>query len=242
MSYPSPPPSPPPYDNLPPGPHMENLFKFDLRRGSRWPLKDFCDALHRTHTNSSQLGVVAIQHRKRVYTTFQHEFAILDVVPLVPGTGTPQAEGSHTYVEVGRMGYNIWGFARDEVLVLRQADEASVEKENSSRDSQYGEHLATLSWETGIPCILDVFSLITLLSLTFPRYNIITYQCFWFARIIYEALRDGYGPFSENTGDKIWKRTRFYIFNRVLTPTPPLAILEFCYRQRIWRELARSST
>jgi hypothetical protein len=217
---------------------MENLF--DLRRGSHWPLKDFCDALHRTHIDSSRFGVIAIQHRKRLYST--HEFAILDVVPLVPGTGTAQAEGSHTYLEVGRIGYSIWGFTHDKVLVLRQDDEASVEMENSSRDSQYGEHLATLSWETGIPCILDVFSLITLLSLTFPRYNILAHQCFGFARTIYEALRDGYGPFSENTGDDLWKRARFYIFIRVLAPTPPLAILEFCCRQRTWRELARSST
>lgn len=230
---------------------MDNLF--NLECGATSTLHEFCNALHRTHLGSSQFGIVSIQHRKRLsqYDNLQYEFLVLDVVPLIPGTNTPQANGPHTYIEVIRTGdraraptFGIWGFARDEVLVLQQDDEPGVvQQENPSQGSQYcaGDHLSTLSWSNRIPNILDVFSVITLLSLTFPQYNIFTHRCFssWFARAIYLILRQTYAVHFEDTmpGGNPWERARFFIFVRAITPTPPAVISEFCYHQRVWREL-----
>lgn len=224
---------------------MENVF--NLHRGSIWLLKDFCDMLHATYTNSSQFGIASIQHRKRLYNDFQHEFIVLDVVPFIAGTSAPDPAGPHTYIEIGRVSdearisfFGLWGFAFDEVIVLRQEDEARIlapASQDPSQDfqSRAGERLATLSWPDGIPNLVDVFSLITQLAVTFPYYNILTHQCFWLVRAIYDTLRFGYSPFLEDTGSKFRKKARFLV--RLVTPRPPPAILEICNRQRRWRQL-----
>jgi hypothetical protein len=266
MSYPSPPPSPPPYADtsnvFPPGrlciTGMDHLF--GLRRGLTWDVRRFCRALHGARSKASQFGVLSIQHRKRLHQDYQHEFLILDVVPLVPGTDTPQSNAPHTLIEVGRVGdkasfFSIWGVAVDEVSVLLSEDEASILQptakstgegsskgtpDNRTEPSQFiaGELLATLSWELEIPNLLDVFLVITTLSLAFPNYNIFTCQCFWLARAIYETLRHGYRPSLESTGDKLWKRARFLMFIRLLTPKPPAFIFELCFRAGDWTHLA----
>lgn len=173
-----------------------------------------------------------------MYSDFQHEFVILDVVTLVPGTNTPEANASHTYIEVGRSGdearmsfFGIWGAASDEVVILRQADEANV-VQGGGGTSRYsaGECLATISWEDELPNVLDVFTIIDFLSIWYPNYNIFTRQCYWFARAIYLIIQYGYAPTIENTGNKLWKRARFYIIVGVLTPRPPMQLYRLCRR------------
>ena len=258
MNYPSPPPSPPPYADIskvpPPSLRMDHLF--DLRRGLKWDLARFCNALHGAHSKASQYGVLSIQHRKRLYQDYQYEFVVLDVVPLVPGTHTPKPNAPHTLIEVGRVGgmapfFGLWGIATDEVCVLRQEDEAFLLQQAAARESIgegsqagtgtpgpeasmiAGELLATLSWQIEIPGLLDVFLIITSLSLSFPNHNVLTCPCFWLAREIYQTLRHGYRPVLESNGDDLWQRTKFLVM-RLLTPRPPDLISQLCFRQAEW--------
>jgi hypothetical protein len=152
---------------------------------------------------------------------------VLDVVSLAPGTNTPQANPRHTYIEVGRSGdedkmsfFGILGPASDQVCILRQGDEVNILHDQGTESDNPSTRIATLSWEIALPNLLDVFSAITLLSVTFPTYNILTRQCCWFARAIYDVLRYAYDPVIENTGDEFWKREKFYIFVRLLTHDP----------------------
>lgn len=99
---------------------------FDLDHGAKWILTKFCNALHHAHSGSSQFGVASIQHRKQLYSNYQHEYVVLDVLPLIPGTSTPKTEALHTYIEVGCVIdpprpsiFRIWGSASDQVYVLR---------------------------------------------------------------------------------------------------------------------------
>ena len=133
----------------------------------------------------------------------------------MPGTHTPKPNAPHTLIEVGRVGgmapfFGLWGIATDEVCVLRQEDEAillqqAAARESIREDSQAGtgtpspepsmiarELLATLSWQIEIPGLLDMFLIITSLSLSFPNYNVLMCPCFWLAREIYQTLRHGY--------------------------------------------------
>ena len=63
-----------------------------------------------------------------------------------------------------------------------------------------------LSWQIRISNILNVFSLVTQLSVTFPQYNVLTYQCFWFTWVIYDTLQSAYPAHVKNMENKLWKR------------------------------------
>jgi hypothetical protein len=162
---------------------------------------------------------------------------VLDVVSLAPGTNTPQANPRHTYIEVGRSGdedkmsfFGILEPASDQVCILRQGDEVNILHDQGTESDNPSTRIATLSWEIALPNLLDVFSAITLLSVTFPTYNILTRQCCWFARAIYDVLRYAYDPVIENTGDEFWKREKVYILVSLLTPKPPTILYLFSRR------------
>jgi hypothetical protein len=234
--YPSP--NPPPYTDTPLQFLMDPYHPFAPPHPSTWPLDQFCRALHRTRTDSSQRGILSVQHWKRVRQGLQHESLILDVVPLVPGRNVPLNNPSHTYIQLGRFKdreqtslFGIWGLARDEVVVVgREAKDVQESKEHSPDDC-----LSTISWAAELPNLVDVFDIIQLLSLMFPYYNIVTRQCYWFARTIYNCLRHTYGPYREDVGKKGWKRSKFMLI-RFLTPSPPSFLLSFCRVKKVWSE------
>lgn len=241
MDYPTPPPTPPQHTNISTHWHppsfgwLDHIFR--LQHGERWSLHQFYSALLCNRLDSYQFGIVSVQRRKRSYNNFQHEFVVLDAIPLVPGTNTPQANASHTYIEVGRSGdeaqmsfFGILGPASDQVLILRQEDEVNITCDQGTEPDDPSNRIATLSWEIDLPNLLDVFSVITLLSVTFPNYNIFTRPCYWFARAIYDVLRYGYEPVFENTCDGFRKGEKFYIFARILTPKPPTNLYLLCRR------------
>lgn len=203
------------------------------------PLDQFCRALHRAHTDSSQCGIISVQHWKRVRQGLQHESLIFDVVPLIPGRNIPQNNPSHAYIQIGRFKdrtqtsfFGLWGLARDEVVVVGR--EATVVQESKEHDPD--DCLSTISWAAPLPNLIDVFDVIQLLSLMFPCYNIITRQCYWFARTIYDCLRHAYSPYREDVlGKKWWKRSKFMLV-RLLTPSPPSLLLSFCRVKKVWSE------
>ena len=204
-----------------------------------WSLDTFCKALHSARTDSSQCGILSVQHRHRIsgyQGLFEHEFLILDVVPMVPGRNLPQVNASHTYIQVGRFDdparmslFGMWGFARDEVVVVGQKGV----QDSSQQDPRFdGENLTTISWTKELPNLIDVFDVINLFSHMFPRYNVLTCQCFWLARMIYSILRQVYNPYREN------RRGLWCMLFPFLTPTPPPVLLSFCRDKRQWSHCA----
>jgi hypothetical protein len=122
----------------------------------------------------------------------------------------------------------IWGFARDEVVVVGQKG-----VQGSSQAPRIdGDRLTTISWAKELPNLVDVFDVISLFSHMFPRYNIVTCQCFWLARMIYSILRQVYNPYHENTGGLRWLLFPF------LTPAPSPVLLAFCRDKRQWSHCA----
>lgn len=201
----------------------------------KWPVDQFCQALHTVHADSKQHGITSVQHWKCLHQGHQHESLILDVVPLVPGKNVPQNNPSHTYIQIGRFKDRVLlGRARDEVVVVgREAED--VQEFNQQGP---GDCLSTISWTTELPNLLDVFDIIQLFSFMFPYYNILTRQCYWFARMIYDCLQHAYVPHREDTERKLWKRSEFLLF-RCLTPSPPPALLSFCRVKKRWSQDAR---
>ena len=204
-----------------------------------WNLDTFCKALHSARTDSSQCGILSVQHRHYVpgyQGIFEHEVLILDVVPLVPGRGLPQKNAPHTYIQVGRFEdqarmsfFGLSGFARDEVVVVGQK---GVQGSNQQVPQFAGYHLTTISWAKELPNLVDVFDVINLFSHMFPRYNVLTCQCFWLPRMIYNLLRLVYDPFHEDTGGLVWMLLPF------LTPAPPAVLLSFCRDKKQWSHCA----
>jgi len=196
----------------------------------------FCKALHGARAFSSQCGIMSVQHRKRIH----HEALLFDVVPLAPGTNLPcHPNPPHTFLEVSRFKdpdrsylFGIWGFAKDEVLIIGQ--ETAGSDHQVQQPGLENEVLSTLSWTTELPNLVDIFDIIRLLSLTHPYYNFFTHQCFWFARAIYRILRRTYDYDHDVTGDKGWKMANFLVFFRIPTPSPPELLVSFCQDKKEW--------
>jgi len=201
----------------------------------KWPVDQFCRALHTVHADSKQHGIVSVQHWKCLHRGLHHESLVLDVVPLVPGKNVPQNNPSHTYIQIGRFKDRVLlGRARDEVVVVGRMTE-DVQESNQQGPSDC---LSTISWTIELPNLLDVFDIIQLLSFMFPYHNIFTRQCHWFARTIYDCLEYAYIPYRQDTGRKLWKRSKFLLF-RCLTPSPPPALLSYCRVKKLWSQDAR---
>ena len=233
---------------------MDDLF--DLQRGSKWSLKTFCDNLHEVHSQSSLYGVASVQLRR---LSFQKSFFILDVVPIHPRSYDPQPNAIHTYIEIRRSeSYNdysvlnilgVCGPASDSVIVLRQEDEAGVTEDSGpgdhseqTRNAYRGsEHLVTLDWSYRLPRLLDVLSQVTLLSVTYPRYNIFTRRCSWLAHAICVILglaqRCGAMSVLDRRYEFRFKRAIFWLFAEFHPPIDP-GIIEFWWRKDKWRQLA----
>lgn len=231
---------------------------FDLRRGHPWSLHEFCDSLHAARSETADYGVVAIQHWKsRRSDNWQHESLVLDVVPLSQGTDVPaSANASHMFISIGRFGAKtnwstyVWALADDQVVVLRPEHEATHatgdQLANPQQDDPYldSDKLATLSWNRpNIPNLLDVFRLVTLLSLRYPRYTVYRHQCYWFARTIYDIFMACTGC-TWGTTSNHWKRGTYVtklVTIPVSIPEPPPDLRVFCDTQFRWNQLARDS-
>ena len=236
--------------------HITDHF-FHIQRGSKLFLKCFCNDLHQFHSQSSKYGVSSVQLRR---LSFQKAILILDVVPVIPGSHDPQPNASHTYIEIYRSkGYYddsvspvsgieaICGSAFDTVTVLRQEDEAGVTEDsgpgdnpkqirNTYRDS---EHLVTLGWSYRLPRLLDILSLVTLLSVAYPYYNIFTRRCSWLAHaacVILEHRCGGLRVVDRRCESRL-TRVAHFLFND-FHPTVNPALIEFWQREDKWRQLA----
>ena len=212
---------------------MDNLFP--LQHGQPWPLLEFCQHLRRTRPHSLAYGITSVRHFKRLYEDFQHESLVLDVVPLIPGPNNPQLD-NRTYIELGRFkvqgqgsrwNLGIGGSASDRVVVLTQRSVQDLSGPGTTL-------LRRLSWTTQLPRLYDVLKAAALLSLAFPGYNIFTRQCFWLARAVYSILHEAYTPFQGEMGNLAWKRGKFMVICRLLTPSPPPVLILLCRRNREW--------
>ncbi|KAF8552170.1 hypothetical protein OG21DRAFT_1486418 [Imleria badia] len=203
---------------------------------------------------SEDYGIVSIQHRKGLYSNFLREFLILDVVPFIPGTNISQNDPIHTYIEVCRSQrygsstfLGIWRLAQDDVVILRKEDETAVSGQGNptSQDCSYphSELLGTISWNNRSgPTLLDMFTLISFLSLSLPDYNRFTCPCNWLARTVYSVSRRGFRAqvVLETPRNKLWKIARFLtsIPNQLLGPKLPPGLNNFCARLYFWNNLA----
>ncbi|KAF8550428.1 hypothetical protein OG21DRAFT_1513999, partial [Imleria badia] len=223
-------------------------------------LSSFCDKLHSMRSKAFNYGIASIQHRKGPYT---NEFLILDVVPLIPGTFSPRINPNHTYLKVSRsedhVGSSfIWRHAKDDVVILRKEVESAVAGRGNpaSQESRYSasELLATLSWgEEKRPTLLDMFSLITFISISLPYYNRFTCQCNWLARTVYSSSDTephsgacGFQPSwailePEAPANKLWKIARFFISipSRILAPKAPVGLTYFSAYMYQWSGRAK---
>ncbi|KAF8550467.1 hypothetical protein OG21DRAFT_1513983 [Imleria badia] len=240
--------SPPPFP-----PRLTYMLGFEDDLFDHWDcgvdmtLSSFCNKLHSMRSKAFNYGIAPLQHRKGPCT---NEFLILDIVPLIPGTINPRTNPSHTYLKVSRSEDHagssfIWRRAKDDVI-LRQEVEAAV-----SQGSWYpaSEHIATLAWEKeNFPTLLDMFSLITFLSVSLPYYNRFTCQSNWLVRTVYvESLTEhhagprGFEPRKvilepEAPASELWKIVRFIISipSQLLAPDSPVGMTYFCAHMFRW--------
>ena len=214
-----------------------------LRHHGKQSLEGFCNAIHHTRSMSAEYGIVSLQIREQLYQHFQDEVLILGVVPLIPSTNRPKPNPHHTYIEVSRreqdrylLGWHIWGNTRDEVFVLQPEDEASVINTTPGSITPQQSHypaskcLMAISWNVLVPNLLDVFTIITHLSIMFPHYNKFTRQCSWLAHATYDILESCYNPVLTPHGIRIFAYP---------TPKPPESLYLLCRCQREWSQVAR---
>ncbi|KAF8548325.1 hypothetical protein OG21DRAFT_1516437 [Imleria badia] len=206
-----------------------------------WTLDDFCRELYLARTDCSLLGILSVQYRKRLHQGFQHELLILDVIPVKPTLSAPKDNPSHIYLEVGRfkdhehISFKLGGIvgpAKDKIVVIGQGDVA-LHEPKCNLYPERGEILATMSWKLELPNLVDFFDVIKLLSVMFPYYDPVIRQCYWFASTIYDVLQAVYSRHQlEDRRVAFWKRAKFLVFFRLLTPPPPPALVSFCRYKR----------
>ncbi|KAG6375947.1 hypothetical protein JVT61DRAFT_2820 [Boletus reticuloceps] len=207
---------------------------FDPFERPNWPMKNFCDALHRSRADSSKLALRSVEYCKRLdhHDGCWHEYLIFQIVPF-----DPRSNGQR-YIEVKRTTmFGITGSSRtmDKVVVLGE--------ERPPIDQAVEESLATLVWLestplTTIPSLIDVFDNIQLLSLTYPHCTFATHQCHWFAQAIFKMLWRTY-EYDEPIDH--------YHFLRLLGSTSvPSNILKFAEYKRqctdIWKTRGRNES
>jgi len=168
-----------------------------------WTIESFCKALHSVRTDSLQCGIISVQHWMCPHGRSPYDCLVLNIVPLVPGCNLPQnVSPSHMSIEVERFKdptqrsfFDIWGHASNEVTVIGVNNGGTSSYIRHQSHPITSDHcLASISWATDLPNLIDVFDIIQLLSLMFPHYNLFTHGNFWLAHTIYSILQETYYP------------------------------------------------